>query len=80
MHNELIVKHDEVVVLNKSLESCNKKLKIDYANLNSKYQELEFAFDAIDDELQTLKTKNINENASTFCEKSCGGFQIIHSS
>ena len=66
--NELVEKYDEVVVLNKSLEESNKKLKLNYANLNSKYQELEFAFDAIDDELQTLKTKNINENASTFCE------------
>ena len=25
-HNELVEKYDEVVVLNKSLESCNKKL------------------------------------------------------
>jgi len=65
-HNELIEKHDEVVVLNKSLESSNKNLKLDYANLNSKYQKLEFAFDDIDDELETLKTKNIN--ASTSCE------------
>ena len=53
-------------MLNKSFEESNKKLKLDYANLNSKYQELEFTFDAIDDELETLKTKNIN--ASTSCE------------
>ena len=53
-------------MLNKSLEESNKNIKFDYANLNSKYQELEFAFDAIDDELETLKTKNIN--ASTSCE------------
>ena len=53
-------------MLNKSHEESNKKLKFNYANLNSKYQELEFAFDAIDDELETLKTKNIN--ASTSCE------------
>jgi hypothetical protein len=48
----LLLKHYEVVLLNKSLESCNKKLKLDYGNLNMKYQELEFAFDAIDDELE----------------------------
>jgi hypothetical protein len=67
-HNELVEKYDEVVVLNKSLESCNKKLKLDYASLNSKYQELEFAFDAIDDDLEMIKIKNIKENASTSCE------------
>ncbi|XP_025825200.1 uncharacterized protein LOC112900569 [Panicum hallii] len=54
-YDELLVRHNEhyeVVLLNKSLESCNKKLKLDYGNLNMKYQELEFAFDAIDDELE----------------------------
>ena len=30
-HDELNVKYEEVVVLNKSLISCNKKLKLDYA-------------------------------------------------
>ena len=50
-------------MINKSLEESSKKLKLDYANLNSKYQELEFAFDAIDDELEILKTKNINASS-----------------
>jgi hypothetical protein len=64
----LLLKQDEVFVLNKSLESCNKKLKLDYANLNMKYQQLEFAFDAIDDELEIANTKPIKVNASTSCE------------
>ena len=76
-HNELVEKHDEVVVLNKSLESCNKKIKLDYASLNSKYQELEFAFDATDHELEMMKTKNIKDNASTSCENLMEAFKSL---
>ena len=45
-------------MLNKSLTSCNKKLKFDYANLSLKYQELDLAFDALDEEQQKLKRKS----------------------
>ena len=45
--------------LNKSLNSCNKKLKLDYANLSMKYQELDLAFDAMDEELKETQKEVI---------------------
>ena len=55
-------------MLNKSLTSCNKKLKLDYANLNMKYQELDLTFDALDEELKETQKKVIKVNITTSCD------------
>ena len=60
------VKYEKVVALNKSLTSCNKKLKLDYANLSMMYQELDLAFDALDEELKETQKKSHQSQYSYF--------------
>ena len=55
-------------MLNKSLTSCNKKLKLDCANLSMMYQELDLAFDALDEELKETQKKVIKVNIATSCD------------
>ena len=47
---------------------ATKKLKLDYANLSMKYQELDLAFDALDEELKETQKKAMKVNIATSCD------------
>ena len=68
-YNDLLKKHHESLVLAKQVEKSHKKLKQELRELAHKYQELEFAYDAIDLSLENSINENIEKvNASTSCD------------
>ena len=54
--------------LTSHLLHATRSLKLDYANLNMKYQELDLAFDALDEELKETQKKVIKVNIATSCD------------
>ena len=54
--------------LTSHLLHATKSLSLDYANLNMKYQELDLAFDALDEELKETQKKVIKVNIATSCD------------
>ncbi|CAL4994099.1 unnamed protein product [Urochloa decumbens] len=67
-HDALIEKYDEVIALNKLLESSHEKLKLEHSDLKMRHQELEFAYDSIDPSVQVVAKDVGKVNASTSCE------------
>jgi hypothetical protein len=78
-HNDLLVKynvllkeHDESLVLSKQVRDQYDKLKFEHVNLRQKYNYLELAYEALEDNLEKTSkiesTKIVKVDASTSCD------------
>jgi hypothetical protein len=70
-YNALLKKHDESLVLSKQVSDQYDKLKFEHVDLKQKYNYLELAYEALEDNLEQSSkiesTKIIKVDASTSC-------------
>ena len=71
-YNALLKEHDESLVLSKQVSDQYDKLKIEHVDLRQKYNFLELAYEALEDNLEQASkiepTKIVKVNASTSCD------------
>jgi hypothetical protein len=71
-YNELLKERDESLVLSKQVSDQYNKLKFEHVDLRQKYNYLEFAYEALEDNLEQVSkiesTKIVKVDASTSCD------------
>jgi hypothetical protein len=71
-YNVLIKEHDESLVLSKQVSDQYDKFKFEYVDLRQKYNYLELAYEALEDNLEQASkiesTKIVKVDASTSCD------------
>jgi hypothetical protein len=71
-YNALLKEHDESLVLSKQVSDQYDKLKFEHVDLRQKYNYLELAYEALEDNLEQASniesTKIVKVNASTSCD------------
>jgi hypothetical protein len=71
-YNALLNEHDESLVLSKQVSDQYDKLKFEHVDLRQKYNYLELAYEALEDNLEQASkiesTKIVKVDASTFCD------------
>jgi hypothetical protein len=71
-YNVLLKEHDESLVLSKQVSDQYDKLKFEHVYLRQKYNYLELAYEALEDNLEQASkiesTKIVKVDASTFCD------------
>jgi hypothetical protein len=71
-YNALLNEHDESLVLSKQVSDQYDKLKFDHVDLRQKYNYLELAYEALEDNLEQASkiesTKIVKVNGSTSCD------------
>jgi chromosome segregation ATPase len=71
-YNVLLKEHDESLVLSKQVSDQYDKLKFEHVDLRQKYNYLEFAYEALEDNLEQASkiesTKIVKVDASTSCD------------